>query len=44
VHDSRLVPLGYELPLYWPGSMGKLGESRVEFHVLLDGTCSASSP
>ena len=41
VHPSRLVPLGHDLPLYWPGSMEKLGEHRVEFHVLLDNICDA---
>lgn len=40
VHPSRLVPLGHDLPLYWPGSLESLGEHRVEFHVLLDNTCA----
>ncbi len=39
VHESRLVPLGHDLPLYWPGDLEKLGEHRVEFHVLLDNIC-----
>ena len=39
VHPSRLVPLGYDQPLYWPGSMEQLGEHRVEFHILLDNIC-----
>ena len=42
VHPSRLVPLGHDLPLYWPGSMEALGEHRVEFHVLLDNTCETT--
>lgn len=39
VHESRLVPLGHDLPLYWSGDLETLGEHRVEFHVLLDNTC-----
>lgn len=43
VHPARLVPLGHDLPLYWPGSMESLGEHRVEFHVLLDNTCDTTT-
>ena len=43
VHPARLVPLGHDLPLYWPGSMEGLGEHRVEFHVLLDNTCDTAA-
>ncbi|MFT5685224.1 MAG: outer membrane protein OmpA-like peptidoglycan-associated protein, partial [Myxococcota bacterium] len=33
VNSSRLVPLGHDMPLYWPGDLEALGEHRVEFHV-----------